>query len=91
MAKGNGSLVLQPEITEIPIPELEERIAAMIFDHPENGEEDMLGEEACADLGRKILYEVLRRFDRHYFMDWPDAKPREKTDGPDTRRSQSRA
>ena len=29
MAKGNGSLVLQPEITEIPIPELEERIAAI--------------------------------------------------------------
>jgi hypothetical protein len=29
MAKGNGKLVLQPEIWEIPIPELENRIAAI--------------------------------------------------------------
>jgi hypothetical protein len=29
MPKGNGKLVLQPEIDEIPIPELESRIAAI--------------------------------------------------------------
>jgi hypothetical protein len=29
MPKGNGKLVLQPEIWEIPIPELEDRIAAI--------------------------------------------------------------
>jgi hypothetical protein len=29
MPKGNGKLVLQPEIWEIPIPELENRIAAI--------------------------------------------------------------
>lgn len=50
--------------------DMEERIAAIIFDHPEVTEED------CAILGRRILYEVLRQFNPSFFEDCVDNQPK---------------
>lgn len=41
--------------------DMEEKISSLIFDNAQ-GDEDGIGEDQCADLGRKILRMVLEEF-----------------------------
>jgi hypothetical protein len=64
---GDGKVDYSDELSADEQVTAEEQITAMIFDNPEV----KVSEEIAQQLGREILYTVLREFRRDLFIDYP--------------------